>query len=79
MTHKTMKLAKLKQKLYMKYKNVRYPAYIRAATAAATQTVSHSTYVITYKSLKSHGFKPLIRVFPLPYLYTSMLSQYFVL
>jgi len=38
---------------FMKYKNVRYPAYIRAATAAATQTVSPAAYVITYSHSKA--------------------------
>jgi len=38
MTYKAMKLVKLKQKIYRKYKNARHPAYIKAARAAATET-----------------------------------------
>jgi len=38
MTHKAIKSVKLKQKLYRKHKNVRHPAYVKAARAAAMET-----------------------------------------
>ena len=37
MTYKAMKFVKLKQKIYRKYKNVRHPAYTKAARAAAKE------------------------------------------
>jgi len=38
MTYKAMKLVKLKQKLYRKYKNAKHRAYIKAARAAGMET-----------------------------------------